>query len=376
MRFSSLKVVHIISSLNSGGAEKMLTRLINNFSSGEHIVISLTTLGTLGPELCKKGFEVHALDMDILNFFIKSVSLFRLLKFLKPDVVQTWMYHADFLGGLVARLCSVKAVYWNVRNTRIPQGIFSRTGTVIFLCILTSYFVPKKIICCAHSGRKFHAKLGYRSDRLTVIPNGYEVGDALKASKGLSLRSVLNIPSSTFVIGIIGRYDFLKGHDVLIDAVEKLLPELKCSVTFLCAGRGVDENNHELLSLIKRANVENVFTLLGERSDIPAVLNTLDVLCLPSRAEGFPNVVAEAMLYQIPCVVADVGDASLIVSETGYIFKAGDSNSLAKKLKMIVALSKQKRKALGKVARSQIVQRYDISDICEKYENLYLSPKE
>ena len=118
-----MKIIHIIIGLETGGAELMLKRLIQAHKEDlnyTHIVISLTGLGKVGIQLKTLGIEVHALDMRS-PFEIPYVlwQLIRLMRSKAPQIIQTWMYHADLIGGLIAKLLFIKKVYWNIRNSTL-----------------------------------------------------------------------------------------------------------------------------------------------------------------------------------------------------------------------------------------------------------------
>lgn len=366
-----MRAIHIIIGLNTGGAELMLSRLVQELTSVEHIVISLTTPGSIGSKLSERGVKVYALGMHLFNIPKAFLSLCRLIRRIQPDVVQTWMYHADLLGGMAARLCGVKRVFWNIRNTEIPQRTLSSTGILVRVCALLSYFIPMKIVCCAYAAQNRHAQLGYRRHRMTVIPNGYDIDASTPHSEKEKVRSTLGIPATAFVVGMVGRFDTLKGYDIFIHAASALSKTTKSQFVFLCAGRNVDKTNSELMEQINHTGLQNSFVLLGERSDVSSILQALDVFCLSSRAEGFPNVVAEAMLCKVPCVVTDVGDAARIVGDTGIVVSPNDSRALAEGLQALTVMDQKERQTLGLAARSRIVEQYNIAKVATRYEALY-----
>src|SRR5690606_12557663 len=120
-----LTVVHVISGLGQGGAETVLYRLVTApQTQTRHIVVSLGDMDVFGPRLQQAGIEVHALRMKGLRFLSGLYALRRLLKRIRPDVVQTWMYHADLLGGVVARSVGLRTVVWGIRNSgeKLHQG--------------------------------------------------------------------------------------------------------------------------------------------------------------------------------------------------------------------------------------------------------------
>ena len=376
MTVHKIKITHIIIGLNTGGAELMLQKLILSDSKCTHQVVSLTSLGVVGQNLIKNNIEVATLGLNKSNFFIVFFKLISHLRKTMPDVVQTWMYHSDFLGGFAAKFSGIDRIFWNIRNTEIPQkSIFSVTGLIIKLCSILSYFIPEKIICCANSAMDRHIKLGYCRKKIIVIPNGYKIksqSDNITCPK--LARSNLSINHEDLVIGVVGRYDYLKGYDVFIDAAFHVIKKFNKNIVFLCVGRNVDLNNQGIVSHIKELNMEINFRLIGEVNNIEDYFSLMDIFCLPSRAEGFPNVVAEAMLASLPCVT-DVGDAAIIVARDGVVTPPNNSLELANGLNIFLKMHSNERKSIGARNRARIIENYDIDLILQKYSNAYAGRK-
>lgn len=369
-----MRVVHIISGLGTGGAETMLYRLVSELGAHTNVVVSLTSIGPIGGKLLEEGIEVHAMNMRGVLGAFSLIRLWRLLRKVKPDIIQTWMYHADLIGSVIAIMSGNKNIVWNIRNTKIPQGRCSPTGVIILMCARLSGFVPKKIICCAQSALQMHAHLGYSREKLCAIPNGYDINNFEFSEAGkINARSSLKIPGDRVVIGMIGRFDHLKGYDVFIKAAGLLAKDHSNKYLFIAAGRGVDKNNKQLRQMISDFAPNATFKFLGERNDVPNVMQSLDVFCLASRAEGFPNVVAEAMLMQVPCVATDVGDASKIVGSSGVVVPPENPLALAQAISSIVSMDQAARLELGNSARRRIKDNYSIKSIAHQYENLYQS---
>lgn len=366
-----MKILHIIVGLQRAGAEKMLVRVVQGMPQHSHVVISLTTIGPLGKSLIEDGHAVHSLDLSARTFWRALPRLWSLIRDVRPDLVQTWMYHADLLGGVLARLAGVNRVVWNVRNTEIPQSAASISGGVVRLCAVLSRFVPKAIVCCARAAMTRHVALGYDHSRMSVIPNGYDLNrwkvDLVRRSE---IRRALGISSDAFVVGIVGRFDPLKGFDNFVKAAGQIAGVLPHAV-FLMIGRQVDEKNKNLMRLIFLHGSGATFRLLGERHDVPELMSSMDVFCLSSKAEGFPNVVAEAMMMKLPCVVTNVGDAAHIVGPTGHVVPAGDPGALAEGVLTFECVGEAGRRAIGLAARQRIADLFNIEEVCSQYELLY-----
>jgi glycosyltransferase involved in cell wall biosynthesis len=367
-----MRILHIIGSLERGGAEVMLSKLMHAMHGDVHCVISLTKIGPLGEKLIASGYEVRALNIRNRSFFWALLTLWRYIRVYKPNVIQTWMYHSDLLGGVVGRIAGISNVIWNIRNTEIPQSKFSKTYFIIRICALLSSYVPCKIVCCADSALRHHERLGYYKEKMIVIPNGYLVNSALPDSREiLSMRQSLGITSDILIIGAVGRFDPLKGYDIFIEAANFLEKSFEGEIVFLMIGRQMTNENPLLKKIISEKGGEAKFIMIGERNDVSRLMPILDIFCLSSRSEGFPNVVAEAMLMQVPCVVTDVGDARKIVGRNGIVVKRNDPRELASGILQLLNMRRDERKALGISGRAEIIKSYSIDAVAKQYAKIY-----
>jgi glycosyltransferase involved in cell wall biosynthesis len=369
-----MKILHIIIGLNVGGAEIMLKRLVQSSLGNKGLaneVVSLTQLGVIGIQLENMGVRVTVLN--IKSIFSAPYAFFKLVKIIKnskPSIVQTWMYHADLLGGLASFFAGNRNIAWNIRGSSIPQQSLSLTGVLTKLCAILSHKLPKKIICCAEAARSSHVIKGYAQSKMVVINNGYDMGDYHAREARESGRLNLGISEDTIVIGIVGRFDVLKDYNNFISAANELLKEFS-NIKFLMVGKGLDNENHELTKMVKNDNTLDSFLLMGERNNVNKYLAVMDIYCMSSSKEGFPNVVCEAMAMQIPCVVTDAGDAKNIVGDTGIVVPIKDSSALALGLKTMISYDVEKKLKLGKLARERINRNYSIEKALNQYEELY-----
>lgn len=372
-----MKIFHVIIALEIGGAELALMRLVESDVNNkyiQHCVISLTTLGKVGKRLQSQGVAVHVLGLrGPMGIPFVVWKLICLLRRERPNIVQTWMYHADLIGGIAARLAGIKTVIWNIRNTLIPQGRWSQSQLVVRLCAKLSHWIPSRIVCCAVAARSIHCVMGYAAEKMIVIPNGYDLSVfSISPSHRQKMREQLGFSKDVIVIGTVGRFDPLKDYQNFINAA-KLVGLVRPQVRFLMVGRGVDASNDQLRDWLERTGFSDRFVLLGERIDAVQLMIAMDIYCLASRAEGFPNVVAEAMSSQVPCVVTNVGDAALIVKDTGNVVPPNDSNQLANALIEMIDLRHEERMVLGNRARKVIEDNYSIEIVGQQYRNLYSS---
>lgn len=334
-----LNVLHVITGLNEGGAESSLYRLCQNDRHNVHRVVCLMDVGQYGPRFDAAGIEVVCLNMPRGRVTPRGMwRLWRIMRAWQPDVVQTWMYHADLVGGVMARLAGVKAVCWGIRNSNLVPGVSRRsTIWVAKACGILSSLVPSSIVSCSQNAVEVHRKLRYAAMKFVVVPNGYNLSLLSPDTEARTrLRAEWEVENDMPLFGMVARFDPQKDHANLIAALAQLKGlgwDFRCALI----GTGLDTDNTELLQLLEKHGVRDRVLLMGRRSDIPAVMNALDVHVLSSSfGEAFPNVLAEAMACGTPCVSTDVGDAAFIVGDTGWIVPPSDSRVLADQLAMVL----------------------------------------
>jgi glycosyltransferase involved in cell wall biosynthesis len=371
-----MNVFHVITGLNNGGAEAVLFSLVSTDQQpgNKHHVVSLMGRGVFADRLEQAGVVVSTLDMPrgrvTLGGFFR---LYKLVRQVRPDVVQTWMYHANLVGGLVARFAGIKAITWGIHHANFDPAHNSRdTLLIVKLCAYLSNWVPAKIVSCSVKATQLHQALGYRSDKFINIPNGYAL-EMLKpnARARRAVREELAIAGDAFVLGMVARFDPQKDHQNLISALGQFKQSGRQFVCLL-VGVGMDASNAPLLAQLDAAGVTGNVKLLGARKDIPAVMNALDVHVLSSLGEAFPNVLAEAMACGTPCVTTDVGDAALIVGAHGWVVSPRKPAALVEGLLQAQALFEKDRQAwqaLQQACRAHIMANFELSQMCERYRD-------
>ena len=371
----TLRVVHVITGLNGGGAEAALFRLCTHDKMHRHHVVSLMDEGKYASALRDADVAVDCLGMAQGRVsFSGLVQLWRLVRRLRPDVIQTWMYHADLIGGVVARLAGVRTVIWGVRHSNLTPGTVKRsTIYVARICALLSHVVPTQIVSCSEQAVGVHAAMGYSKQRFVAIPNGYDLSQFRPDSAATrQLRASWGVPADLPLVGMVARFDPQKDHRNLLTALALLKRE---GEQFACVlvGTGMDDSNVDLSRMIDEFDLRSEVRLLGPRGDIPQVMNAIDLHVLSSLGEAFPNVLAEAMACGTPCVTTDVGDAASIVGETGWVVPP----SKPQRLMIAVAEavdelhSRRSWETRCSAARNRILERYDIEAMVKAYASLW-----
>ena len=370
-----IRVLHVITGLGVGGAELMLRNLLQRmdrtvFNSS---VIGLGADGAVGDLIRESGLPVEAMGMS--PGWGALPAIFRLRSAIArfaPDVVQTWMSHANLLGGLAARGAGVP-VLWGIHQSNVSPELNKRTTLWVMKAgAALSRRLPAGIVCCSEAARRAHLGLGYAPDRMTVIPNGFdtEVFRPDERARG-EVRRELGLAPEALAIGVVARFDPHKDHENFFRAA-RIFAARRPEAVFVLCGAGVDPENPFFASRILRPGLEGRCRLLGLRRDVPRIVAALDVSVSPSVGEGFPTAVGEAMSCAVPCVVTDVGDSALLVGETGIVVPPRDPEALSAGMESMAALPVKRRRALGDAARRRIVDTYGIERIAAAYGALYL----
>jgi len=321
----------------------MLAKVIRD-SEHEHHVISLKPRGVIADEMLGSTYYVGW----------KVWKIYKLVNYLSPDVLMTWLYHSDLIGLILGRLAGVPRIIWNIRCSDMNYRIWNYQWWLRKLCALLSD-IPTMIVINSMQSKEFHKQIGYNPTIWKVIPNGFDTDEFkpyLRAKK--RLKDYLGLKGDVKLIGMVARNHPMKDYRTFIRAAVQILNTRK-DVHFVMAGKDVGNDT-----------VETNFHTLGERHDMHLIYPAFDVLCMTSAyGEGFPNVVGEAMASGVPCVVTDVGDARFLVGDTGYVTEPKDSKDIAKGVIQLLKHGK------GIFARSRIKKWFNIKEIRKEYEECY-----
>lgn len=370
-------ILHVITSLNLGGAETMMCQLLEHtdLSRFTPVVVSLRPSGPLAERIKKAGVELHCLDMgSYLSFASGLGKLKAIMRQVNPALVQTWMYHADFLGTLAARSLSPRPpVVWNVQHSSFsPKGtkFLSRMMRVMLARLSKTW--PDKIVSCSRTGLELHAGIGYPRPKLVHIVNGADtrrfVPDAVARQE---LRQKLGISSEARVIGMAGRNDPQKDYPTFFAAIREFQKTDKETI-FVACGAGVTKDDPEL-GAMRRGCVSphNIF-LLGPRQDMPRVYPSFDIATLSSAyGEGLPLTLCEALACGLPGVVTDVGDSADVIGDCGHVVAPGDPAALAAAWHRMISLGDAELALLSGKSRIRAEERFALPAITARYEDLY-----
>jgi glycosyltransferase involved in cell wall biosynthesis len=372
-----VKIVHVITGLEAHGAETMLYRFLgaSDAQAFRNEVISLTGRGALAEKIEALDVPVRALGMrpGMPNpLAINKLAV--MLREAKPDVVQTWMYHADLIGGLAARLAGNAPVVWGIHHTQVKwRETKFFTLLTVRICAALSNTLPAAIVCCSQASEKAHLQLGYAAAKMRVIPNAMDVTEFQPDPEaGHALRIELGIPVDAPVIGLAARFHPHKDHQNFFEAAALLHKEFP-EVHFVLCGDGIVAENPEVAAMMNSAQLAGNCHLLGARSDMRVVFASWDVATNSSLSEALPLAVGEAMACEVPCVVTAVGDCPIVVGDTGKVVPPQRPELLAAAWKEMLESGPTARKQMGILARDRIVKNYSLPALVNQYESLYRS---
>jgi glycosyltransferase involved in cell wall biosynthesis len=365
----------LITGFDYGGTEGRLANLVRNMDRKRFTsrVISMTAPGGLGAELLKEGFEVGALglrsDASIFAGFRKLVSIVREWR---PNVLHTWMYHANVFGLMASKWAGGPRIAWGIACSKLELSRLPiHTQAAASLCRRGSRFVDL-IIANSEAGFWSHAADGYERGRMVVIPNGFDTErfkpDALARA---SVRRELGLDADTPLIGMMARMDPMKDHRNFLQAARLMLSKAP-DVHFLLAGEKVDPGNPKLRARVEEHCPPSRIHLLGMRTDVPRLTAALDIACLSScYGEGLPNVLGEAMSCEVPCVATDVGDSKYLLGETGIVVPPRRPQAMADAWLSLLSLGESGRRDLGRAARERICRLFSLEKMTRRHEECY-----
>ncbi|MFN9577762.1 MAG: glycosyltransferase [Gemmatimonadota bacterium] len=365
-----MRVLHVITGLGTGGAEAMLVKLATATSAAvTQCVVSLLDEGTYGAVLEAAGIPVVALRAGGVRDLPRAVrAVRREVRAFAPDLVHTWMYHANVVGGLAA-LGTGRPVLWNIRANRITRDV-ERTATVLLARASgpLGWLVASRIVCNSDAAMQAHAGWGYPRGRMLRVDNGFDTARLVPdPAARQALRDQLGVADDVSLVGMLGRYSPIKGHDAFIAAALQVAGH-GSAPHFVLAGPGVDATASPLREAARPLG-GRVHLLRPTKPE--AFFPALDLAVVPSVDEAFPNVLGEALSCGVPAVATDVGDCARVLGDAGRVVPPRDPAALAAAITAILDLPAAVRQGLGRSGRARMDREFSRARNAERYVALY-----
>jgi glycosyltransferase involved in cell wall biosynthesis len=376
-----MRIAYVIWGLGLGGAENLLFELSSRLTKQDDKFLVINLLGTdyFSEKLRENNIEVidlalfHRPIFNPLNFgklLHRSYQLFRHLKSFNPQLIHTWMYPADILGGLMGRILG-RPVIWGIFSGSTSRKLYRPLFWLsMATCAKFARRVPNNIVSCSAYGRRSHIAFGYPKARILFIPLGFRSDPPVAPStyvpqdNGLSKDSVIRI-------GMLGRFSPEKQHGLLISIISQLQRcDVRCHL-FLAGGIGITSSNSALSKMLRDSSVEDHVSLLGQVPSLVEFFSLIDIFCLFSISEGFPTVVGEAMVAELPCLVTDVGDGALILSDSRQVADRDSKAEHFSKLKSLCVMNAEARHQIGQRNRRRVLHNFPKDRMTRRYKTLY-----
>ena len=366
------KIFHIITGIGAGGAERVLHTILTNDKLNDHYIVSLKKKNFIKTPYNFNNFKIIYLDLNNLNFINKFIFLIYYIKKINPCVVQTWMYHADFFGGLAAKIAGIKSIFWNIRNSNLDKKSKFSTKLVLKINALLSRFIPKKIISCSKEAIKIHLNEGYKENFICI-------GNGIKKRKFYYYKNDLRLnfrnKKNDFIITYAGRWHPQKDFETLFKSLKILKHTYKFyKWKIIIAGSNLDKINNDFYNLIKLNSLQNNVILVGQLKDINKLYDISDLNVLSSsHGEAFPNAILEAMSQGVPCVSTDVGESKNIISNYGWCVEIKNPTKFAKSIYEAINLKKKLKKwdNLKFNCKMSIYQRFELNKMISNYNQVW-----
>lgn len=364
-----MDILFLSRSMDLGGAERQLAILASGLRrSGHQVKVAVFYKGgPLESELNAGGVPVIYLGKkgrwDVLGFI---VNLVRTVRKENPDVLYGLMGIPNVLIAMLKPFFPKVHIVWGVRSSYMDWNQYDWPPRLAFWLEVWFSRLADLIICNSWAGMDYSKQRGLPASKLVVIPNGIDTQFFFQNSEaGEVVRREWSVQRKEKLIGLIARLDPMKDHPTFLKAAA-LLNRENNDVRFVCVGDGSEPYKSKLLTLAKSLGLEGCLIWAGERNDMPAVYNALDLLVSSSSGEGFPNTVGEAMACGVPCVVTDVGDAARIVGDTGMVVPANDPTALKHGIVTMLRNLEANGKLPGVRARERILEEYNVEKMISK----------
>jgi glycosyltransferase involved in cell wall biosynthesis len=373
-----LSVLHPIPSMDQGGAERILASLVANAGAEfDHTIVTLLAGEPFFPITPEKLLTLGLAERSLtLRPFCR---LRRVVTQRKPSVLHAWLYHGNFASTAAAGLGI--PIIWSIHNTTLSAKHSKRiTRAINRMSAVLSHSIPTRIVYASERARTLHEQLGYSEKRGLVIRNGIEMAPFQfdTQHRGV-LRAELGIKDNEFAVGCVARFDPQKNQELIIKAFARLSAHLAGKLVLV--GRDCIAENGQLCGWLLRAGVADRAVLMGQRSDVPAVMSALDVLVIGSSyGEAAPVVALEAAASGLPLVSTDVGLGATEPTETAalvlspcHIVPVEDPERMAQALVDVHARFDAACRSERAASRRALLADYSFERMRAQYDELYSS---
>ena len=360
-------IMHILLSLEAGGMEGGVVNLVNKIDDNlfKFSICCLEKSGVLEEKILPERRKLFVMGKKSGVAYSLPLRLAWLFRKERVDIVHTHNFTTYLYGGIGAIL------------GRVPYIIQGEHGDLPLQKDRASIMRWRR--CLSHFTTLFHtvsARLkeeliewvGVKPEKIFSILNGVDLAKFRIINPSL-IRKRLGLKEEDFVIGAVGRLNYLKNYPLLISALPQMKERVE-GLKVIFIGEGPEKDSLSVLA--RRLKVIDIIKFLGFRTDIPELLNATDLLIQPSLSEGMSNTILESMACGKPVVASDVGGNKEVVVDgvTGYLFPSERRDILEEKL-ISLAGDEEKRYQMGIAGRKRVEGRFSLNRMVKGYEDFY-----
>ncbi len=361
-----MKILYIVTQADLGGAQKSVLLLAKHFNG-------LIAAGEAKNELFEEANK-HGIASCRLKYLTRGVSpifdllsifeIYRLVKKIKPDIVHLNSSKAGFVGSIAAKLAGAKVIFtargFVFNEPHSPFVKYILIGLEKFASLFRDQIITVSEFD-RQSALKHHL---INPEKISTIHNAIPQIEFLTKAEA---QNALSLQKDKFAIGTIANFYKTKGLDVFVQAVAKLGSEVKNKIQVTIIGEGPEDS--ELKSLIQKYNLENIFNLAGQKQNASQYLKTFDLFVLPSRKEGFPLVLLEAMQAELPIIASDVGGNKEALEDAGTMVETENPKDLARAISLLVTDSAIRESRAART--SEQTKKFTLENLYSQMEMVY-----
>lgn len=355
------KILHLITGLEIGGAEMMILKTLPKMQAAfDNRVYCIMGHGPMGERLEKAGIHVYYLNLK--NIFDLSIIIRfkKIAKEFQPDILVTYLIHADIFGRILGRIFGIKKIICSVRAKLIQPKYLP----LLFLDAITSPLVTHYHFNSQAVADMYHKFFFLPKRKITVIPNGLELEKYNIQIDIQKKKQELGLPLDKKIIGCVAKLRKQKGHQYLISAFAEVLKNNK-NVFLLLVGDGderksIEKQTHDL-------GITEDVLLIGNRDDIPELLQIIDIFVLPTLFEGMSNALMEAMAAGKPIIATDIPENKELINDnvSGILVPTKNPAAIAKNIQELITDKLQAQNIVTN-AKREALERFSLKKITQK----------